>query len=76
MYFLGSDGRMMALDVELASPRFGVSHSLFQTWLEGDATTEHFAVTSDGQRFLMADQESGRTEFTVVLNWRSPLARR
>jgi Tol biopolymer transport system component len=74
MFYLASGGRVMALDVELKGPRFGAPKPLFQTWLGGDAITEHFAVTSDGQRFLLTDQRSGGAEFTVVLNWQRLLS--
>lgn len=73
MYYLASDGRIMALDVDLSVPRFGVPKPLFQTGQGGDSATEHFAVTSDGRRFLVIDRESGQIDFTVVLNWPSLL---
>jgi Tol biopolymer transport system component len=75
MYFLAADGQMMALDVDLRTPTFGAPRPLFQTWLGGDALTEHYAVTSDGRRFLLYDQQSAGTEFTVLLNWGSLLTR-
>ena len=73
LYYLDSSGRIMALDVDLKAPRFGAPRPLFQTGLGGRDATEHFAVTSDGQRFLMMDRESGQTAFTVVVNWPSLL---
>ena len=74
MYYLAADGRIMALDVDLKTPSFGVPKALFQSAVIGDSTTEHVSVTTDGQRFLMQDSASAaRAGFTVVLNWLADL---
>jgi hypothetical protein len=76
MFYIGADGNVMALDVELKTPTFGVPRALFQGTVIGDNTTEHMAVTSDGQRFLMADtRETRRSGITIVLNWAANLVR-
>jgi Tol biopolymer transport system component len=70
MFYTGADGNVMALDVDLKTPTFGVARALFQGTVIGDNTTEHMAVTSDGQRFLMQDTRSTRQAgITIVLNW-------
>jgi Tol biopolymer transport system component len=74
MYYLAADGKIMAVDVDPTVPSFGVPKALFQSGAVGDATTEHFAVTADGQRFLMQDTATAaRAGFTVVLNWQADL---
>lgn len=77
MFYLSADGRIMAVDVDLKTPSFGAPRALFQTAIAGDTTTDHFAVTSDGRRFLLqAGAEGSRTGFAVVLNWQSALSAR
>jgi Tol biopolymer transport system component len=74
MFYLSADGRIMALDVDLKTPSFGAPRALFQTAIAGDTTTDHFAVTSDGQRFLLQASTLGsRTGYAVVLNWMADL---
>jgi Tol biopolymer transport system component len=74
MFYLSADGRIMALDVELKTPSFAAPRALFQTAIAGDTTTDHFAVTSDGQRFLVqASTEGSRMGYAVVLNWMADL---
>jgi DNA-binding winged helix-turn-helix (wHTH) protein/Tol biopolymer transport system component len=72
--YLTPDGRMMSVDIssgahalEPARPR-----ALFHVPLGGDITQyrNHYAVTSDGQRFLVdTADESTREPITVVVNW-------
>ena len=73
LYYLGADGRMMAVDVE-PQPEFrvGVPRALFQTALMGlGIASRRYGVTADGRRFLMnvpvGDQE--QSPITVTLNW-------
>jgi Tol biopolymer transport system component len=73
MYYLAADGKIMVVDVDLQKPSFGVPRALFQSSIAGDSTTEHYAVTSDGQRFLMQDSATLVRGFTVVLNWMADL---
>jgi eukaryotic-like serine/threonine-protein kinase len=69
LIYVASDGRITAVDVDPETPSFGVPRPLFQSKLVGDATTEHFTVTSDGQRFLLQDFEGSRATLNVLLNW-------
>jgi serine/threonine protein kinase/Tol biopolymer transport system component len=74
MYYVAADGHVMALDVDLTTPTFGVPRQLFQSTVIGDSTTEHMSVTSDGQRFLLVDSmAAARVGVTVVLNWAAEL---
>ena len=80
LYYLGSDGRMMAVNVE-PQPEFrlGVPRVLFQTALMGlGIALRRYGVTADGRRFLMnvpvGDQE--QAPITVTLNWTALLNRR
>ena len=74
MYYLAADGKMMALDVDLKAPSFAIPHALFETAIAGQAATDHFAVTSDGQRFLLqAIPPRNGTGINVVLNWTAEL---
>jgi eukaryotic-like serine/threonine-protein kinase len=73
LYYLAADGKVMAVDVDLKKPAFGVPRVLFQGTVIGDSTTEHMAVTSDGQRFLMQDAALTVRGFTVALNWAAEL---
>jgi hypothetical protein len=75
LFYVALDGRLMAVPV-LASEQIelGAATPLFSTRI-GDAadgvTSQQYAVSADGQRFLMntvADQPS--TPISVILNWR------
>ena len=80
LYYLGSDGRMMAVDVE-PQPEFrlGVPRALFQTASMGlGIQWRRYGATADGRRFLMnvpvGDQK--QSPITVTLNWTALLNRR
>ena len=80
LYYLTTDARVMSVAVA-AGPAFeaGPPNLLFQVpavFLRGAAFPGTLAdATGDGQRFLFAMPvaESGREEFTVVLNWLAAL---
>ena len=80
LYYLTTDAKVMAVTVS-ASPAFqaGPPSVLFQVpaiFLRGAAFPGTLAdSTGDGQRFLFAMPvaQSGREEFTVVLNWLAAL---
>jgi Tol biopolymer transport system component len=74
LYYLAPDGHMMVVEMQLgATIEPGVPRTLFETGLPSDVlglgTT--FAVTADGQRFLLAAPvaQSAPDPITVVLNW-------
>jgi eukaryotic-like serine/threonine-protein kinase len=78
--YLTPDGRMMGVDIapgplalEPARPK-----ALFHVPLNGDITQyrNHYAVTADGQRFLVdTADESTREPITVVVNWDALIGR-
>jgi len=72
LYYLAPDKRIMAVAVDTAHERFtaGVPRALFQSDIVNDFRAR-FAVTSDGQRFLIpsAAGQGGPAVATVVVNW-------
>ena len=63
---------MMKVDLgEDAVIKPGIPHKLFDTELTVDPVNDHYAVTSNGQRFLLLKQltEAASTRITIVLNW-------
>ena len=71
LFYLAPDRRLMAVAVkagetfEADSPR-----TLFRTELDAAATRQSYAVSLDGQRFLLnVSDQAGSPPMTVVLNW-------
>ena len=78
LFYLGLDGRIMAVDLRIdATVDAGVPRPLFNTRLNVDPIRDQFAVTSDGQRFLVQVPvvNGAPTPITVVLNWRPALGK-
>jgi eukaryotic-like serine/threonine-protein kinase len=71
LFFLDLEGKMMSVSVERGSPpKVGVPRTLFDTRLIPDPTVNQYAVTEDGQRFLVLEPREGFLEtYSVVLNW-------
>ena len=72
LYYLSLDGKMMAVDIKAdARIESGIPHLLFNTGLEVDLNDSQYAVTADGQRFLLLKPISETTPIpiTVVPNW-------
>jgi hypothetical protein len=94
LFYMGSAGqvgrivgRLMAVSVERTATelRLGNPTALFDSYVsvaEHQGASFNYAVTSDGQRFLVARQRvlsnsnPAATPLTVVLNWTSALPRR
>lgn len=75
LYVLSLDGTMMVVDVAF-SPRVTLSapRPLFETGVIVNPRQDHYAVSRDGQRFLLKRPVSdGRFPLTVVLNWKQAL---
>lgn len=73
LFFIAADRKMMAVDIQ-SGGRFeaGIPRPLFDTRVSGlTAVRTHYAVTADGQRFLINTRavENLESSFTVVLNW-------
>jgi len=76
LYYLTLDGRMMAVDIQLVpKPTIGTARPLFQSGITISTRGDQYAVTSNGQRFLLLRQVvvNGRLPLTVVLNWDAEL---
>jgi Tol biopolymer transport system component len=74
LYYLGSDGKLVARDMKLGpTVQAGVPKSLFT--VPAPESVGGYAVTADGQRFLipLAVGEKTRSSVTVMLNWTNGL---
>ena len=75
LFFLSADRRMMAaqLQTEGATFGFGAPRALFETHisLKEDRPGNQYAVSSDGQRFLINStiESTVTTPISVVVNW-------
>ena len=71
LFFLDSEGAMISVTVDRGSPpKVTVPHKLFDTKMVPDATVNQYAVTQDGQKFLVLQPRQGYLEsYSVVLNW-------
>jgi hypothetical protein len=75
LYYVSLDGKMMAVKVTTgATLEIGATQALFQSTLKPDAALDQYAVTADGQRFLMAEPlEEPVKPMTVIVNWTADL---
>jgi len=76
LFYVSPDGRLMAVDVQTKSSRIevGLPVALFPGVI-ADPIRDHYAVTADGQRFLVplpVGSDTG-TRLHVVTNWTSLL---
>ena len=74
LFFLATDGRLMAVDVEArpgAPPAISAPRALFQTGLSVTLNLDQFAVSRDGQRFLIRRPEEAvaKDEIRIIVNW-------
>lgn len=74
LFYLAANGKLTAVEVKTnaSSFEFSVPKPLFEA-----QTTGYYAVTGDGQRFLLNTpvEESASAPITVVLNWAAELKR-
>jgi Tol biopolymer transport system component len=83
LFYVASDGKLMAVKVKEGSGFEAVSAKpLFDTRVRGTgilgiSSRDNYAVSRDGQRFLMNDRTDVSTAppLTVVLNWTADLKR-
>jgi hypothetical protein len=79
LFYVTPDGRMMAASVKIAGDVFepGAPEPLFQLQFTPQLNIDQYAVTEDGQRFLVVEPvgSAAPTPITVVLNWPALLAR-
>jgi len=71
LFFIDYDGAMMAATVDRGSlVSVGTPRKLFDTALVPDPRVNQYAVTQDGQKFLVLEPRKGFLEsYSVVLNW-------
>jgi hypothetical protein len=73
VFYLGADGKMMSVAVDLgtASFKLGKPIPMFQTRLESDVIPRQYDVSADGKRFLLAQPlgEGASVPITVIVNW-------
>jgi Tol biopolymer transport system component len=78
--YLAPDGTMMAANVSYDDHRFRTDapHPLFKTTISPLFQTEQFAMTRDGQRFLIMKPLTSSTgvSLMIVLNWKEELKQR
>ena len=78
LFYLALDGTMMAVPIQAGDAMEpGIPQSLFQTGIATATVLRQFAVTEDGQRFLLLAPlpAESATAITVVLNWTASLKR-
>lgn len=75
IYFLSLDATMMVVDVATGPrPTLSAPRPLFEAGVLVNPRQDHYAVSRDGQRFLVKRPVSdGRSRLTVVLNWKQAL---
>ena len=75
LFFIDLEGKMMSVTVQRGSPpKVGVPTKLFDTGLVPDPTVNQYAVSDNGQRFLLLEPRKGFLEtYSVVLNWSATL---
>jgi Tol biopolymer transport system component len=75
IFFVSPDGRLMAAPVSTAgpTPSIGPPQALFHSPVRLNSVTNQYAVSADGQRFLIAipTEDFDAEPFRVLLNWRS-----
>jgi hypothetical protein len=78
LFYLALDGTMMAVEMrEGDTLRHAIPEPLFPTGITVDPTIDQYAVTSDGQRFLIQSpaQDGAPSSIVVVINWIEELKR-
>ena len=82
LFYVAPDNRLMAVPVRLSTKEhadLGTASTLFVAPLAGEVVPggnkQQYAVSSDGQRFLMnvATEDRPVTPITLILHWKPPL---
>jgi Tol biopolymer transport system component len=73
LFYVSTDRKMTAVEVKASGDSFvpGKPKALFEARMFVDGTLSRYAVTTDGQRFLMAAEADGTAEapIHVTANW-------
>jgi Tol biopolymer transport system component len=77
LFYLALDGNMISVPIKPGfPPEAGMPRVLFPTRVAVSPGWDQFAVTGDGQRFLMLETiETEAKPFTIVLNWPAGIKR-
>jgi Tol biopolymer transport system component len=81
LFYLSLDGKLMAVELNLgAGIEFGKAQELFDTQLIVRPEAVQYAVTPNGQRFLLKkrvseENPSPASAITVIVNWAAKLRR-
>ena len=72
LFYLSLDGNVMSVAIQPGNPfEAGIPKVLFATRTPVNPTSDQFAVTGDGQKFLVIEPiDAGEANpLTIVLNW-------
>jgi len=72
LFYLGLDGKMMAVETKSGtSLETSAPNALFPTTIPSNNSSYYYAVTGDGQRFLLTDRGGGDSieQMNVIENW-------
>jgi hypothetical protein len=71
VFYLSHDEKLMVVTLAAAGSSLNVSlpHELFPLPLGGVTGLNPFAVTPDGQRFLVSEPAASSEPLTVIVNW-------
>ena len=71
LYYLGVDGTMNAVEVRPGSGQHFSTRPLFKTGLLSVGNVEQYAVSGDGQRFLLLKviDDKNRSSIGVIVGW-------
>ena len=71
LFYLALDGSMMSVEIAEEPLRVGIPKKLFQTVLVVAPSIDQYAVTRDGQRFLILNpgEAVNISSLNIVLNW-------
>jgi len=72
LFYLTPDGALTAVDLKIAETiELGTPRRLFQTRVNASTFIDQYAVTADGQKFLILTPLAGAAEspITVIVNW-------
>ena len=77
LFYLSLDGNLVSVPIKPGPAlEAGIPKVLFPTRIPVQPTWDQFAVTGDGQRFLVLESIEGEAKpFTIVLNWPAAVRR-
>jgi Tol biopolymer transport system component len=73
LFYVGGDQRLSTVPISVAANgtlSFGASRPLFRMASPGSPLRPQYAVSADGQRFLVNNQSADPLSIKVILNWK------